>query len=40
MNAFLLNVLAGITATAICCGFRYIYNKVKNHSNADKSGLN
>lgn len=40
MNSFLLNVLAGITATAICCGFRYIFNTVKNHSKANKSGLN
>jgi hypothetical protein len=39
MNAFLLNVLAGIIATAICCGFQYIFKKVKNHSNGDKSGF-
>lgn len=39
MNAFLLNVLAGIIATAICCFFQYIFKQVKNHSNASKSGL-
>lgn len=40
MDNFLLNVLAGVVATGICCTIKYIYIKVKNHSNGRKSGLN
>lgn len=34
MGNFLLNVLAGIVATVICCTVKYIYKKVKDHSKA------
>ena len=40
MNNFLLNVLAGIVTTVICCAIKYIYKKVKDHSMANKSSLN
>lgn len=40
MNNFLLNVLAGIVATGICCTIKYIHKKVKDHSKANKSSLN
>lgn len=38
MDDFLLNVLAQVVATGICWATEYIYKKVKNHSNANKSG--
>ncbi|WP_434794830.1 hypothetical protein [Terrisporobacter petrolearius] len=40
MNTFLLNVLAGIIACALCGVAKFTYYKVKNHSNANKSGFN
>ena len=33
MENFLLSILSQVVATGICCTFRYIYKKVKNHSN-------
>lgn len=33
MENFLLSILAQVVATEICCAIRYIYIKVKNHSN-------
>ncbi|MGN1033872.1 MAG: hypothetical protein ACI4PU_10380 [Intestinibacter sp.] len=39
MDNFLLSILSQVVATGICCTFRYIYKKVKNHSDSDKSGL-
>ena len=38
MENFLLDILSKVVATGICCTFRYIYKKVKIHSNANKSG--
>ncbi|WP_290685675.1 hypothetical protein [Intestinibacter sp.] len=40
MENFLLSILSQVVATGICCTFRYIYKKVKNHSNGHKSGSN
>ena len=39
MDNFLLSILAQVVATEICCAIRYIYIKVKNHSNGHESGL-
>lgn len=38
MDDFLLSILSQVVATGICCAAEYIYKKVKNHSNANKSG--
>ena len=39
MENFLLNILSGIITTGICCAIKYIYKKVKGHSNGNKSDL-
>ena len=39
MENFLINVLSGIVTTVICCTVKYIYIKLKNHSNGHKSGF-
>lgn len=39
MNQFLLNILSDIAVCAICGVAKLTYSKVKNHSNANKSGF-
>ena len=39
MENFFINVLSGIVTTGIFCSIKYIYIKIKSHSNDKKSDL-